>query len=224
MKKQLQISIILILFLGCSRKGNDYYPLSEGLVWHYTVSTSGNNFSLGPTSFSLTVSNLSQRIIGNTKVFTQKTEVQNNSSFYFIVEDDSSVYYKGEQQSDDVEPKIYPSRNYLLKFPLKVGNNWTSVSKTLLTKSTVLLTEVIEKTDEVITVPAGTFKDCIRIKSTGKASAKEPWFGGRTAINVEIYSWYAPNVGLVKVIISERSNYMTIGSVKMAMQLESFKK
>lgn len=88
----------------------------------------------------------------------------------------------------------------------------------------VTLKSTIESVDEVVTVPAGTFKGCVRVKSVGTTKKDVGAFMGIATIIVEHYDWYAPGVGKIKSIVKEKSNHLMVGSGEMTMQLETFKK
>ncbi len=76
-----------------------------------------------------------------------------------------------------------------------------------------------DTTSEAITVPAGAYKDCARVKHRG-GNQKDG-----ASISLEAYEWYAPNVGLVKSVVTikklekKESKY----SEHLNYQLESFK-
>src|SRR5512144_2730971 len=48
----------------------------------------------------------------------------------------------------------------------------------------------------VVTVPAGTFNKCIKIKIAGRKEVDVPT--GTVTFEGESFEWYAPNVGYVK--------------------------
>ena len=73
-------------------------------------------------------------------------------------------------------------------------------------------TETIETLIDVVTLPAGTFENCIRIKSSAKTTVS---FEGplRAIANVEVegFDWYAPNIGWIKGILTEQTNNLQLG-------------
>jgi hypothetical protein len=93
----------------------------------------------------------------------------------------------------------------------------------MLEKIPYTLTSTIESIDETVTVSAGTFKGCVKVKGSGNAQKKLGILGD-AKINVEHYNWFAPGIGTIKSIVKESSNHMMVGSVERAMELEAFKK
>ncbi len=75
---------------------------------------------------------------------------------------------------------------YLLKYPLKVGNRWLSVVGV-----TTIERYLITNVGRTVSVPAGTFKNCIVVRSRQKVDRKR---------TLEARFYFAPNVGFVKII------------------------
>lgn len=74
------------------------------------------------------------------------------------------------------------------------------------------ITSTIETLDDVVTVPAGTFQHCVRVRSTGENQDGA----------LEDLNWYAPNIGLIKFVRQER-NSRTHEAVEVNTQLRSYK-
>ena len=86
-------------------------------------------------------------------------------------------------------------------------------------------TETIETLTDVVSVPAGTFENCIRIRSYGKTTASpEGPFRAIPHVEVEGVDWYAPNIGWIKGILTEQSNDLQLGwpGQQMIHQLTKF--
>ena len=117
---------------------------------------------------------------------------------------------KGKKRSPDL---ITPIECHL-KFPIAQGNNWNMATK--VGNSTLNLTLTIESVSDEVKVPAGTFKDCLKIKQVGENDA------GTTVMG---YEWYAPKVGVVKsmVTIKQKPKEGIPSSENRTYQLVSFK-
>lgn len=208
MKKQLLtgagITCLVLTFWACSKAPETYYPLGEGRTWKYQVSVKKEFGTVGVT---LTVVNLASRELKGKKVTPQRVQGQGPAGSYtgfeYIAEDENGVYSFAVQGPDDVEPKTTSAPDYSLKKPVKVGNAWDTTLD-LGGGRSVPAKAAIASIEEVVDVPAGTFKDCVRVRIVG--TVKE-------ATGHEAYCWYAPSVGLVKSVYPTRST-----------QLESFTK
>ena len=200
---------VLVVLLGCSEGSETYYSLREGMTWVYYSSIS---YQGGSVTNKLVVTNFASRELKGKKVTPKKCYTERDIIFTFLVEDNNGIYEFARQSPEDIEPIIFPSANYVIKYPIQVGTTWnfTDFDNSVTFKCT------IEKIDEVVTVSAGTFKGCVMVKRIGSEGIK-----GNGNIEVEIYEWYAPGVGLIKKTMKQTEGRDLI--LKTAMQLESFK-
>jgi hypothetical protein len=188
-----------------------YFPLKPGMTWTYQVVS-----DRGETR-KIIVTDLPPREIGDTKLALKKWNFGGASKYYLIGTDDSGVYRYGEQESENSEPIVTKPKVYYLKNPISNGTTWDINTKLGEDNLTVNLT--IESISDSVSVPAGTFKDCLKIKHVGGNQQNG------ASISLEAYEWYAPEVGLVKSIVSLKK--LEKGQTKSAehqtYQLESFK-
>ena len=223
----------------------NYYPLDEGRRWEYQVyvKKKGPWDLSGPIKISAkqVCTIFPQREIKGKKVTPMQIEQIQRGSVYtrflFYVKDQNSIYEFASQKPEDVEPKIF--HDYIIKYPIKVGNSWQETeTSSLEPRISVPIKSTIESIDEVVTVPAGTFKECLKIKSIGFAEKvfgeeEQKWpppAKNYVKIERELYIWLAPNVGLIKTIFKEKkaSSLGTPTSeishfLEIVMQLETFK-
>jgi hypothetical protein len=227
MKSQRSVLFILLVtmlfFISCSKGSDSYYPLKEGITWTYQISMS----RLGSAeSQKIVVTNFASRDLKGKKVTPQKLDVNGQTSFSFYAEDESGIFEYASQGPGAPEPEIKVTPTYTLKNPIQVGTTWEDKTKTAFENEKIpyTLKSMIESKDEIVTVPAGTFKGCIKVKGTGSAEKNTGLFG-IAKIKVEHYDWYAPGIGMIKSIVKESSNNIAAGyGGEATLQLESFKK
>jgi len=228
MKSQRSVLFILLVtmlfFISCSKGSADsYYPFKEGITWTYQTSMS----KLGSAvSLKIVVTNFASRDLKGKKVTPQKLDVNGQTSFSFYAEDESGIFEYASQDSGEPEPEIKVTPTYTLKNPIQVGTTWENKATTAFEneKISYTLKSMIESKDEIVTVPAGTFKGCIKVKGTGSAEKNTGVFG-IAKIKIEHYDWYAPGIGMIKSIEKESSNNIAAGyGGEVTLQLESFKK
>ncbi len=220
MKRRFAINIlcipffVLVVLLGCSKGSESYYPLKEGMTWEYRYSSrsGGGLVTEQSETTKLLVTNFAPRELKGKEVTPQKMDIGGSIIFMFFTEDSNGIHRFAVQQSGAVEPEILPSSGYEIKYPIKVGTTWDTGIKF-----------TIESIDDVVTVSAGTFKRCVKIKGIG-ASKKQVETGGVANIRIENYYWFAPGVGLIKKITKSTSDSRYVGSLEITSQLESFKK
>ncbi len=215
MKTRL-IAIILILLpllpvnnLYGSEPVSRYYPLKPELTWTYKVT------SEKITNGQIVITNLPAREINGVTVTPRKWDAGGLVRYHLMATDNMGIYRYGEQQDENAEPVLTKPKAYSLRDPVATGTTWDMPSKMGEAELTINLT--VESVTDSVTVPAGTYKDCAKIKHVG---------GGKGApISIEAYEWYAPEVGLVKSIVTinrvDKDKKKT--AEHLTYQLESFK-
>jgi hypothetical protein len=218
----------------------DYFPLNEGRIWEYQFFLkTGEDWHLGPISKmsgERILTNFPQRELKGEKVTPQQVEdkVRGSShiSFWFYIEDQSGVYEFAHQKPGQIQPKI--AHDFIIKYPIKIGNSWQETETSEFEPEISISVEsTIESINEVVTVPAGTFEDCLKIKTVGFAEKdiKGEWLPKQTVrIDREWYKWFAPGIGIIKVIVKEEKTITGIAIptlpsefVEFTIQLKTFK-
>lgn len=208
-RKMISLTIIIsfIFLIPCKGQGvnlnlfdaptaEKYMPLKGEWEFHQVIKS--NNVIIN--RFTLKYSSLPKREMNGIEVIPLKCikyiDRQKDIILYFYSITPKAVIYYAEQKLDEVEPKVI--NGIMLKNPIKKGQSWDSgvVSKS------------IESVDETVTVPAGTFNKCLKIKTIRRKGNK---------IIGEGISWYAIDVGHIKSIY-------TIPGKKIITTLISFKK
>ena len=184
-----------------------YFPLKEGMRWEYNVIS-----DQGATK-KLLITNLAPREVSGTKVTPRKWELGGATFIELMKKDETGVYRYAEQKGEQAPPSLITPMECHLKFPIAEGSSWNMATK--LGNSTVNVSLTIESLSDEVKVPAGTFKDCVKIKQVGENDAGTSVMG---------YEWYAPKVGVVKslVTIKQKSKEGTKSETR-TYQLVSFK-
>lgn len=214
-------AVILMFFVSCNSTDNPYYPLKENLEWNYLVS---RNYFGEEVSWKMTVTNMPKRELNGKTVTPQKVTVNGIILFNFYVEDQSGIYSIAQQTFNSPEPVI-TKPDYLLHFPIEIGSTYEEKGKTqaLTTNIPIKVLFKVESNKETVTVPAGTFENCLKIRGVGD-SIQNHGILGKAKIHAEYLVWYAPGIGLIKAVITEKSNHLMSGGGSLTTQLESFKK
>jgi hypothetical protein len=194
-----------------SELSETFFPLKEGMTWTYVITSDKH-----PTQ-KISITNLPPREINGVKLTPRKSQAGEATTYFLIGSDDSGIYRYGEQKSENSEPIITQPKDYYLRNPVALGTTWDSYTK--LGDIDLTITLEIQSLSDEVTVPAGTFKECLKIKHTGSNQKDDP------GVSVEAYEWFAPNVGLVKclVVITKAEKEKPKDSEHLIYQLESFK-
>lgn len=201
---------MLPLLEGGSSFAEEYYPLNEGRKWEYQTFQKDLG-GIVTERFNWSRKALAPRILLDKKIVPLQ---YGNGSLNFIIEDDVGIGLYARQDITDTGPTFFHPTDYFLKYPLKIGvmRQVTGPTKFLKQPIRVDKTETIETLTDVVTVPAGSFKNCIRIKSSGKITVNsEGPFKTITNVEVEGFDWYAPHIGWIKGILTEQTNDFQLG-------------
>jgi hypothetical protein len=217
------LSSLAIAWSGCGRNAGISYPLSEGATWRYQILSprmpSGNRLTA-------VLTNLPQRDLNGKKVTPQKLEVRESrqgkqltgQTYSFFVGEDGDGIYGFASQSDrpEEDTKFTPSY-HIIKRPVEVGTSWETPSPFSIRPGHDLMARLtIESTSEAVTVPAGTFQNCMKIKVSGTPVFDRGRFGVlEKELALDSYLWFAPGVGLIK-------GTMRIAREDVSVQLETY--
>ncbi len=195
-----------------------YFPLDEGLKWEYQVSQtfSGTN-TIKKTSFSM--ENLGVSTIKNKKkTFDTYMRQGSDGNTYYLLNDDTGIHRVAKRTVVEFQPrfdeelrKVLPSHDVL-----EVGQLWNvdtglyvvtgrpefNTNIDLSEKNLNMVFE-IQSLDDVVDVPAGVFENCIRVEGYASVTLYADPKLGYIDIPVIQTEWYAPNVGMVKMVRSE---------------------
>ena len=222
---------LVIAGSGCTRARTgitQYFPLKSGMAWTFRFSG-----STGATG-DLTTTNQSPREIFGFTAVPQQNAGGEKTYTEFYADDGSGIRHVAIDENDGLQSRL-SDHSYVIKSPVAAGTSWREIDRTF--DGTVYdATTRIESVNDNVSVPAGTFSGCIRIRSTGsassaKGSARTP---GATAglrmvdddeVSVEDYYWLAPGVGPVKATHQEsRGEGPMTQTLGFTLELEHLKR
>jgi len=189
-----------------------YYPLKPGMTWEYSVISSQAGTG------KLIITNLPERELDGKKLIPQEWKMGGHVKYYLIAQDSYGIYRYAEQKSPSAEPVVATPKVYHMKEPVDKGTTWDVVTK--MDNRQVKINLTIEKTNDVVQVPAGTFNNCVQVKHEGEIQGEE----GKSPLAVLAYEWYAPGTGLVKSLVTMKEKSKEAKPAEtLTYQLESFK-
>ncbi len=216
---------------GCTRAPTDlarYFPLKPGMAWTFRFSG-----STGATGELTTANQAPRKVFGFTTVPQQNTGGDKTYT-EFYADDGQGIRHVAIDESEGLQSRLN-DHSYVIKLPISAGTSWREIDRTF--DGTVYdATTKIESVNDNVSVPAGTFSGCIRIRSTGLASAMKgnARAPGKAAglrlvadedVSIEDYYWLAPGVGPVKATHQEsRGEGATAQSLGFTLELEHLKR
>ncbi len=195
----------------------EYFPAEVGNVWKYQVTQTGSS------PYTDTIQITGTKNIGGveTLVFLESNSLNsgNPQEYYYVKTAGSLIFYGSADSSDKITPQIVPYDT--LRFPLRLGSTFQQIHKTGLNFGQdvdgdgapdlfSVDTAVAVKGIESVTVPAGTFANCIRVEVTLTMTVTLSSNGRSTSQSSLDTTWYAPSVGEVKEVVSIPSGSSTV--------------
>lgn len=220
---------------GCrfGERDADYFPLNAGWSWHYRVVTEIRKLSKERTS--MLVANRGAVTVAGRQATPRI--YQDGHRYYYAAQDDGVVLVA--QQAPGEEAMLVPPDQYVIKFPIEFGRSWPVASKTYLLRRQMFsptavimvpitapmeITFTVESKADVVKVPAGTFHDCVRVHGVAKAVRDLGERVGDKEITIDVMEWFAPGVGLVKMVRHEDSHPESLSAGRMTVELENLDK
>jgi hypothetical protein len=210
-KETVAVSVLLLLtlFITGPARGEqpDYFPSREGHSTTYKVEMSKQG-----TTIPLTMTVMAWRDLDEKRVLPVDLEatigehIQRPTVYTQFL--DEGIKLVATKDRSDAAPTPKQKDNWEFKYPLAVGTSWVSHEDAVFVgfSGTYPLTNTIESMDDEVTVPAGTFKHCMKIRTWFQGEIDLGSYNGKAEMTVEGARWYAPGVGLVKRLNVEKSD------------------
>lgn len=224
---------LLVLASGCGGAPSpDYFPLNPGLRWDYAIH---EHNKLGHQTRPLTLRNLGTATHDG-QSFARRLSSDGNE--YWIARRDDAVQRVGVRTAIDFAPRIDATPRTVLQLPPAMGQWWEVETRPYILERAwpfrerfhfddskrITLRMVVAALDEWVEVPAGKFEHCLRLEGTGLLNVLADARLGASAVLVTHTEWYAPRVGLVKLLRTEVLDTEQIVGGTVEMQLVAFER
>ncbi len=193
---------VSIIFHACSHAekqsiSTDYFPIKEGRVMEYSVKKTTKRFAPVHVSHNYTIKTLPSRTLNGQTVTPMEYY---NGHLLFLLRNASGVFYVGKHVRGEKEARLESTPKLMYKLPLKPGTVFRETWHPSLTtyKIDINMKYTVLPDLEDITVPAGSFKNCIHIKGAGSASLTD-----QEVLTMEVNDWLCPGIGYVKEVLEE---------------------
>lgn len=142
-----------------------------------------------------------------------------------VLKNDGEVFFFSQNDSGIIKKTLNNSiSKIVLAFPVEVGTKWKTNDKTTLqmklgydrvynTNLPLELENIIEKTNDTVSINGKKIKNCIKISSRGMTSFNPGPPLSNIKIEVSIETWYSRDFGIVKYIREETSDSETMGKI-----------
>jgi hypothetical protein len=198
------------------------FPLTVGKTWVYQVSTEMNDPAIEAT---LTLSVDRKIEFEDIPTWVRRSA---DGAEYYVRRDQSGIYRVAHRTDLEEQATKDPSRRYILKTPLQIGDSWdggvtvpylirrpNQVPNDFKHSHKAIMTFRVEALNEQVEVPFAKYTGCAHV--VGEASIRiftDP-INGFNDVPLISHEWYCPKVGLVKFSREEivPGQFMTGGKV-----------
>jgi len=230
--------LMIVLLIGCSADipPDDYFPLQAGIRWDYRVSQQiGDNL----TYRNFSIENRGPVALSG-KYQDEQVSIRRTSdgTDYYILRDTAGSYRIGKRSVIELKPQLDSEERKILpdNTDIAIGLTWRVPTRPYLLhpRESYSLPDPREKTinmqfevtgiNQKISVLAGVFNNCIEIKASGTVTMYADPRIGYVDVPVTQTEWYAPGVGLIKMVRDEPLTLNIYEGGKVTFELEKISK
>lgn len=220
-----------VLAAGCGggASGDDWFPSPAGAKWRYLVHVQTTELKRESRQTHLA---LPPVVVDGRRLERRRI---NAGLTHFYERTAEHLARVAVQRPEDTGPVFDPAPAPLLPVPAVVGARWRQASVTRVLETTVDpfrrkyrmeepvdLEFAVEALDDEVTVPAGRYTGCLRVRGTGRTRFKGDKTIFPSDVTVEQIDWYAPGVGLVLSKRVEKTTSQVLPGGSFEMELEFF--
>lgn len=234
-KLRLSLLAVVTLISGCGTEipTDEYFPLQPGVTWIYRVTEDLTDHQI-EREFSIT--NIGRANLKgdyeNEPVYIRRTS---DGTDYYLLSDDSGVYRIAKRTLIEFDPRYEPEEVRVFPNPgdVDLGRVWSANTRAYALHSVASFAvedpggKDIEMEYEItsigatVRVPAGTFENCVEVTGTAIFQLyADPRLGYQDILLTQ-REWYAPGVGLVKLIREEPLDLEIFKGGIISFELES---
>lgn len=210
-RSRLSLITAYLLLGACARAPvpDDYFPLGAGLHWRYQVTRA---YKERTEHDRLEIVNLKRLGFDGRQVTVRRTDQDNH---YYIERMADGVYRVAKRNVAETAPQRDREPRMILPQPPRVGATWSSHTQPYalrrvhpyedsLTRGIGFnMTYELVADDDTVSVPAGRFEHCLRVEGSAQVSIYSDARRGYRDIPIKTTEWYAPGIGLVKLVREE---------------------
>ena len=231
MSRALPLSLAaawLLTLSGCGKPAAEgLFPLAAGHRWTYEVRSEWENNTQERETRVITT--LGAESLEDGRAFRRRSD---SGVDYWLRSDETGIYRVATKTDLQEAPTPDKPPRYVLKAPLVVGTAWPASTTSYLLRRrqefppeirhshpNIPMNYAIEAVGEAVQVPAGAFKDCVRVKGTASLRLFADPVVGWKDMSLVTTEWYCAGVGLVKLVREEpaESTFLTGGTLTMEL-------
>lgn len=222
------VLLAVVLLAACGKPQDDsFFPLAQGHRWAYDITTEWENNTVEHEP--RVIETLGRGAIDSGEAWRRRSD---SGVDYWLRSDASGIYRVASKSDLQEEPEADKEPRYVLKTPIAVGTTWRSHTTAYLLQRrqefpreirhshpAVPMNYSIEAVGEKVSVRAGTFDNCLRVKGVAALRLFADPVVGWKDMALTTTEWYCAGVGLVKLVRQEpaESTFLTGGTLTMEL-------
>ncbi len=226
--------LLLTLLTACDRpelsREERYFPLQEGMRWTYRVTTEVAGRS---ETRSFTERNAGTELLDGVP---HAVRVTDEGTRYYLRQVEDGIYRHAKRTVVELEPRKDDDPRWVLKRPYQPGTGWNTLThpyvlrrispyeETLSRGSALKMAYQISSLEAVAEVPAGRFEHCLLVEGEANMTLYADGREGYKEILINTREWYAPGVGLVKLVREEPMEGGVFSGGRMVFELVSLER
>lgn len=230
---RLIVLLVTALLVACdSVPSPEYFPLKPGLHWDYALHEKNR-----------LVDQVSMLSLRNLKMATRENQrfarrLASDGNEYWLSLGDKALMRAGQRTAIDFEPRMDATPRIVMQLPPALNQAWSVDTRPYILERAepfrerfsqddskrIELRMTVAALDDVVEVPAGKFERCLRLEGRGVLNVLADARIGASEVPVTHTEWYAPGVGLVKLLRIESLDTTQIVGGSVTMELVDFRR
>ena len=212
------LSITVVCGLVSDGHAQSYYPDDFGNTWTLR-STDGIEERVVTIEGPETIGTEEVKVISDGTYPVSDPASNNPNKFFIKATPNGVLIFRATATMQGIPVTIdYSPPEIFLPIPIELGSEWTVTGEAMLGILPIAVTNIAKVVAvEDVTVPVGTFHDCLKIEQELSTS-------GLVKVSIKSTMWLAPDFGLVKALSSNDVLFelidsdITIGGVLVAVE------
>lgn len=206
----------LCLAAGCTNDDSDYFPTQANRRWEYRLWGKSQDQQGHEAAFNglrLVSATMPEREWSGQQVTPIVDDIDGRKPVMFVRSDDDGAYAVAYQGAADQPIAGLAKPSCILPLPPEVGATCEIRRPETIgaLHFEISGTQRTEAVDDTVVVPAGTFRDCVRVRAKLSGKAADASAPAAAGLEAEFIEWYAPGVGLVKRISWQVADPIALG-------------
>lgn len=221
-------ALLLVLLVACGApKDDSFFPLAQGHRWAYDLTTEWENNLVEHEP--RVIETLGRERLESGEAWRRRSD---SGVDYWLRSDASGIYRVAAKSELQDAPEADKEPRFVLKAPIAVGTTWRSSTTAYLLQRrqefpreirhshpAVPMNYTIEALGETLTVRAGSFENCVRVRGVAALRLFADPVVGWKDMPLITTEWYCAGVGLVKLVREEpaESTFLSGGTLTMEL-------